>query len=110
MLAKSPPLLALGLVIAQMFVVGVHSLEHTDIEHDCDHHDMTLEVVADVAPESHFDCTLCSLAKVGGDYCFEASFFAEIVPACSSSDQFGATLLSRRFELSNRLRGPPALS
>ena len=110
MLAKFPSLLALGLFIAQILVVGVHSLEHTDIEHDCDDHEMTLEVAADVAPESHFDCTLCSLAKVGGDYCLESSFLAELVPACSSSDQFGATLLSRRFELGNRLRGPPALS
>jgi len=110
MLAKSPPLLALGLFIAQMFVVGVHLLEHTYVEHDCDHHGMALEVEADVAPESHFDCTLCSLAKSGGDYFLESSFLTERTPACSSSDQFGATLLSSRFELSNRLRGPPVLS
>ena len=110
MLAKFPSLLALGLFIAQMFVVGVHSLEHTDIEHDCADHDMTLEMAANVAPESHFDCTLCSLAKVGGDYCLESSFLAAPVPASSASDQFDATLLSRRFELSNRLRGPPVLS
>ena len=110
MLAKFPSLLALGLFTAQMFVVGAHSLEHTDIEHDCYHHDMTLEVAADVSPESHFDCTLCFLVKVGGDYCLGSSSLAEIVPACSSSNKFGATLLSRRFELSNRLRGPPALS
>ena len=110
MLAKFPSLLALGLFIAQMFVVGVHSLEHTDIEHNCADHEMTLEVAADVALESHFDCTLCSLAKVGGDYCLESSFLAGPAPAFSTSEQFGATLLSRRFELGNRLRGPPALS
>lgn len=110
MLAKFPSLLALGLFTAQMFVVGAHSLEHTDIEHDCADHEMTLEVAADVAPESHFDCTLCSLAKVGGDYCLESSFLAGPAPALSISEQFGATLLSRRFELGNRLRGPPALS
>ena len=110
MLAKFPPLLALGLFIAQMLVVGVHSLEHTDIEHDCADHEMTLEVAADVALESRFDCTLCSLAKVGGDYFLESSFLTERAPDYSFSDQFSTTLLSSRFELSNRLRGPPVLS
>ena len=90
MLAKFPSLLALGLFTAQMFVVGAHSLEHTDIEHDCADHEMTLEVAADVAPESHFDCTLCSLAKVGGDYCLESSFLAGPAPALSISEHLGA--------------------
>ena len=110
MSVRFPPVLALGLFMAQMFVVGVHSLGHADLEHDRDHHSVTVEVEVDVVSPGHFDCSLCSLAKVGGDKLLGPTSLAEIVSTCSYSNQFSATLWTSHFELSNRSRGPPALS
>jgi len=60
------PLWVLGLFLAQMLFVGVHTLEHVELAHDCTHHDSSsFDGAGEKEHEldAHLDCLYCNLAS-----------------------------------------------
>lgn len=103
-------MITIVLFIAQMLVVGFHSLEHMDHVHDCTHHDYSIDADAGDISVEHDECHFCSRLSPTSQLNEEQVAGEEYSPCCDSLLRDDMPLARHLLDLSNRRRGPPVLS
>ena len=103
-------MLMLGLFLAQMLTVGIHSIEHTEHIHDCEGHSSSISEANYECSEEFEGCSFCLLSISDDTSLVGGVSFDESVSSFASPCKGDVVVARHRISTANLLRGPPFLS